>query len=81
MNITPQKDSPTSIKNLALQGGSRNIRKDKEEKNISPLINVIIVIIWDTLLRFLLPEGKNTRIEITKYIIPMNLNMMSHLHR
>jgi hypothetical protein len=54
-NITPQRDSPTSIKNLTLQGDFRNIRRDKEEKNISPLINVIIVIRWDTLLRIILP--------------------------
>jgi len=60
-NTTPQRDSPTSIKNLTLQGDSRNIRRVKEEKKIYPLINAIIVIIWDTLLRIVLPKGKNTR--------------------
>ena len=34
-NITPQRDSPISIKNLTLQGDSRNIRRDKEEKDFS----------------------------------------------
>jgi hypothetical protein len=61
-NLTPQRDSPTFIKNLILQGDSRNIRRVKEEKKISPLINVIIVIRWDILLRIVLPEEKNTRI-------------------
>ena len=71
-NLTPQRDfdSPTSIKNLTLQGDSRNIIRVKEKKKISPLINVIIVIRWDTLLRIVLPEGKNTRREITKGICP-----------
>jgi hypothetical protein len=54
-NLTPQRDSPTSIKNLTLQGDSKNIRRVKEEKKISPFINVIIVIRWDTLLRIVLP--------------------------
>jgi hypothetical protein len=77
-NLTPQRDSPTSIKNLTLQGDSINIIRVKENKRISPLINVIIVITWDTLLRIVLPEGKNIRREITKYIIPMQLKMMHH---
>jgi hypothetical protein len=59
-NLTPQRDSPTSIKNFTLQGDSRNIRRVKEEKKISPLINVIIVIRWDILLRIVLLEGNNT---------------------
>jgi hypothetical protein len=77
-NLTPQTDSPTSIKNLILQGDFRNIKRVKEKKNIYPLINVIIVIRWDTLLRIFLLEGKNTRREITKNIMPMQLKMMSH---
>jgi hypothetical protein len=60
-NLTPQRDSPTSIKNLNLQGDSTNFRKDKEEKKISPLINVIIVIIWDIFLIIVQLEEKNTR--------------------
>jgi hypothetical protein len=31
-NLTPQRDSPNSIKNLILQRDSRNIRRGKEEK-------------------------------------------------
>jgi hypothetical protein len=54
-----QKDSPTFIKNLTLQRDSRNIIRVKERKKNSTLINVIIVIRWDTLLRIFLPEGKN----------------------
>jgi hypothetical protein len=77
-DLTPQRDSPTSIKNITLQGDSKNIIRVKEKKNIFPLINVIIVIRWDTLLRIVLPKGKNSRIEIRKYIIPMQLKMMSH---
>jgi hypothetical protein len=61
INLTPQIDSPTSIKNLTLQGDSRNIRRGKEHKNISPLINVIIMIRWDTFIRISLPYEKNTR--------------------
>jgi hypothetical protein len=72
------KRRPTFIKNLTLQRDSRNIIRVKEREKISPLINVIIVIRWDTLLRIVLPEGKNTRREITKDIMPMQLKMMSH---
>jgi hypothetical protein len=50
-NLTPQRDSHIPIKNLTLQGDSRSFRKVKEEKRISPLINVTIVTIWDILLR------------------------------
>jgi hypothetical protein len=80
-NITLQRNSLNFIKNFTLQGDSKNIRTGKEEKNISPLINVTIVIRWDTLLRIVLPEGKNTRREITKDIMPMQLKMMSHPQR
>jgi hypothetical protein len=80
-NLTPQRDSLISLKNLTLQGDSRSFRKLKEEKKISPLINVIIVIRWDTLLRIVLPEGKNRRREITKVIMLMQLKMMSHPQR
>jgi hypothetical protein len=80
-NLTLQRDSPISINNLTLQGDSRNIRRVKEEKNISPLIKDIIVIRWDTLLRIVLPEGKNRIREITKDIMPMQLKMISHLRR
>ena len=62
----------------SLQRDSRNIIRVKERENISPPINVIIVISWDTLLRTVLPEGKNTRGEIKKDIMPMQLKMMSH---
>jgi hypothetical protein len=72
------KRRPTFIKNLTLQRDSRNIIRVKERENIYPLINVIIVIRWDTFLRTILPEGKNTRGEITKYIIHMQLKMMIH---
>jgi hypothetical protein len=57
---------PTYIKNLTLQGGSRSFRKVKEEKKISPLINVTIVTRWDILLRIVQLEEKNTRREITR---------------
>ena len=77
-NLTPQRDSPTFINNITLQGDSRNIIRVKEREKISPPISVIIVIRWDTLLRIVLPKGKNTRREITKDIIPMQLKMMSH---
>jgi hypothetical protein len=66
------------IKNLTLQRDSRNIIRGKERENISPPTCVIIVIRWDTLLRIVLPKGKNTREEITKDIMPMQLKMMSH---
>jgi hypothetical protein len=72
------KRRPTLIKNLTLQRDSINIIRDKEREKISPLINVIIVIRWDTLLRTVLSEGNNTRGEITKDIMPMQLKMMSH---
>jgi hypothetical protein len=72
------KRRPTFIKNLTLQRDSKNIIRVKERENISPLINVIIVIRWDTFLRTVLPEGKNRRREITKDIMPMQLKMMSH---
>ena len=42
----------------------------KEEKKISPLINVIIVTRWDILLRIVQLEEKNTRREITKDTMP-----------
>jgi hypothetical protein len=44
---------PTYIRNLTLQGNSRSFRKAKEEKMISPLINVTIVTRWDILLRII----------------------------
>ena len=72
------KRRPIFIKNLTLQRDSRNIIRVKERENTSPLINVIIAIRWDTLLRIVLPGRKNTRREITKYIMPMQLKMMSH---
>jgi hypothetical protein len=72
------KRRPIVINNLTLQRDSKNIIRVKERKNISPLINVIIVIRWDTLLRIFLPEGRNKIREITKYIMPMQLKMMSH---
>jgi hypothetical protein len=72
------KRRPTLIKNLTFQRDSRNIIRVKEREKISSPINVIIVIRWDTLLRTVLPEGKNTRGEITKDIMPMQLKMMSH---
>ena len=77
-NLNPQRDSHTSIKNLTLQGDSRNIIRVKEKKKIYPLMSVIIVIRWDTLLRIVLPEGNNSRRKITKGIMPMQLKMMSH---
>ena len=61
-----------NIKNLTLQRDSINITRVKERENISPLINVIIVIRWDTLLRIVLPKGKNTRGEIKKASCPCN---------
>ena len=69
-NLTPQRDSPISIKNLTLQGGSRNSRKVKEEKRVSCLINVTIVTRLDILLRIVQLEEKNTRREITKDTMP-----------
>jgi hypothetical protein len=65
------KRRPLFRNNLTLQRDSKNIIKVKERENNSPLINVIIVIRWDTLLRTVLSEGKNTRREITKDIMPM----------
>jgi hypothetical protein len=68
----------TFIKNLTLQRDSRNIIRVKERENISPPTSVIIAIRCDTLLKIVLPEGKNTR-EIKKNIMPMQLKIMSHL--
>jgi hypothetical protein len=68
----------TFIKNITLHRDSKNIIRVKEREKISPPTSVIIVIIWDTLLKIVLPEGKNMRGEITKDIIPMQLKMMSH---
>jgi hypothetical protein len=50
------KRRPTFIKNLTLQRDSRNIIRVKERENISPPINIIIVIRWDTLVRTVFPE-------------------------
>jgi hypothetical protein len=72
------KRRPTFINNLTLQRNSKNIIRVKERENISPPINVIIVIRWDTLLRTILPEGENKRREIKKDIMAMQLKMMSH---
>jgi len=80
-NLTPQRDSPISIQILTLKGDSKSFRKVKEEKMIFPLINVTIVTRWDTLLRIVQLEEKNTRIEITKDTMPMQLKMMSHPQR
>jgi hypothetical protein len=60
------KRRPTFINNLTLQRDSINIIRVKERENISPPINVTIVIRWDSLLRIVLPEWKNTRGEIKK---------------
>jgi hypothetical protein len=51
------KRIPTFIKNLTLQRDSINIIRVREREKISRLDNVIIVIIWDTLLRIVLQEG------------------------
>jgi len=59
----------------------QKFQKGKRREKVSPLINVIIVISWDTLLRIVLPEGKNKIREIKKEIMPMKLKMMSHLQR
>jgi hypothetical protein len=80
-NLTPQRDSPTPIKNLTLQGDSRSFRKVKEEKMIYPLINVTIVTRWDILLRIVYLEENNTRKEITKDTMPIQWKMMSHPQR
>jgi hypothetical protein len=48
------KRRPIFIKNLTLQRDYRNIIRVKEMEKTSPLINVIIVIRWDTLLRIVL---------------------------
>jgi hypothetical protein len=40
-----------NIRNITLQRNSRSFRKVKEEKEISPLIIVTIVIRWDILPR------------------------------
>jgi hypothetical protein len=61
----------TFIKILTLRRDSRNIIRVKQRVNISPPTNVIIVIRWDTFLRIVLPEEKNKRGEITKYIMTM----------
>jgi hypothetical protein len=78
-NLTPQIDS--SIENLTLQGDSRSFRKVKEEKRISYLINLTTMTRWDTFLRSVPLEDNNTRREITKDTIPMQLNLMSHPQR
>jgi hypothetical protein len=72
---------PTYIRNLTLQADSRRFRKVKVEKSISPLINVTIVTRWDILLRIVQLEEKNTRKEITKDTMPMQLKIMSHPQR
>jgi hypothetical protein len=71
----------TYIRNLTLLRDSRSFRKVKEEKRISPLINVNIVTRWDILLRIVQLEEKNTRREITKDTMPMQLKKMSHPQR
>jgi hypothetical protein len=76
--ISLPKEIHIPIKNLTLQGDSRSFRKVKEEKRISHLINVTIVTRWDILLRIVQLEEKNTRREITKDTMPMQLKMMSH---
>jgi hypothetical protein len=72
------KRRPAFIRNLTLQRDSINNIRVKERENICPPINVIVVIRLNTLLRTVVPEGKNTRGEIKKYIMLMQLNLMRH---
>jgi hypothetical protein len=69
-----------NINNLTLQRNSRSLRKVKEEKYISPLINATIVIRWDILPKIVHLEEKNTRRE-TKGTMPIHLKMKIHPQR